>query len=107
MARHIRGDDWEAEVLRSPVPVLVDVYSTLCNPCRALAPLIDRLGGEYGDRAKILKLNLAEGVDIATALGVSSVPTVVAFRGGNEVGRLVGLRSEQQYRRLLEQAGVE
>ncbi|QDV35593.1 thioredoxin family protein [Tautonia plasticadhaerens] len=107
MARQIRGADWEAEVLRSPVPVLVDLYSKHCNPCQALAPLIDRLAGEYGGKAKVLKLNIAEGVEVATALGVSSVPTVVAFRGGNEVGRLVGLRSEQQYRRLLGQAGVE
>ena len=107
MAQELRVADWEAEVLRSPIPVLVDLYSTHCGPCRALAPLIDRLAGEYEGMAKVLKLNTAEGTEIAVGLGITSVPTVVAFRGGNEVGRLVGLRPEQQYRRLLEQAGVE
>ena len=86
--------------------MLVDLYSTYCGPCRALAPLIDRLAGEFEGRAKVVKINTAEGAEIAAALAITSVPTVLAFRGGQEVGRLVGLRPESAYRKLLEQAGV-
>lgn len=106
IAREPREADWEAEVLRSPVPVLVDLYSTYCGPCRALAPLIDRLGAEFEGLAKVVKLKTARGSNVAAALGITSAPTVVAFRGGQEVGRLVGLRPEQEYRGLLSRAGA-
>ncbi|WP_152054386.1 thioredoxin family protein [Tautonia marina] len=106
MPQEIRADDWAAEVVQSPLPVLVDFYSTYCGPCRTLAPLIDRLTSEYEGFAKVLKLDTAERGEIAVALGITSVPTVVAFRDGEEVGRLVGLRPESEYRRLLSQAGV-
>lgn len=106
MPEEIREADWAAEVLQSPLPVLVDFHSTFCGPCRALAPLIDRLTSEYEGFARVLKLNTAEGANIAVALGISSVPTVVAFRDGEEVGRLLGVRPESEYRRLLSRAGV-
>ena len=106
MAREINQSEYEAEVLGSPVPVLLDVYGEHCGPCRQLVPMIDRLAGEYEGRASVLKVEAGENRQLATSLAVSSVPTVVAFRGGQEVGRLVGLRPESAYRKLLEQAGV-
>jgi thioredoxin 1 len=96
MVREINQCEYETEVVGSSVPVLLDVYGEHCGPCRQLAPVIDRLAGEYEGRARVLKVDLA----------VSSVPTVVAFRDGQEVGRLIGLRPESAYRKLLEEAGV-
>jgi thioredoxin 1 len=106
MAREINAAEYEAEVLGSPVPVLLDVYGDYCPPCRQLAPVIDKLAGEYEGRAKLLKVEAGANRELASGLSVSSVPTVLAFRGGKEVGRLVGLRPEAAYRKLLEAAGV-
>jgi thioredoxin 1 len=107
MTREINEAQYEAEVVGSPVPVLLDVYGEHCGPCRQLAPTIDKLAGEYEGRATVLKVEAGANRELAGGLAVSSVPTVVAFQGGKEVGRLVGLRPESAYRKLLEAAGVE
>jgi thioredoxin 1 len=106
MAREISQSEYESEVVGSPVPVLLDVYGEHCGPCRQLAPTIDRLAGEYEGRARVLKVEAGANRELAGSLAISSVPTVVAFRGGEEVGRLVGLRPESAYRQMLEAAGV-
>jgi thioredoxin 1 len=106
MTKEIRSSEWEAEVVQSAVPVLVDVFGTYCPPCRALAPTLDKLASEYAGRAKVVKLDVEADRDLAGGLHVTSVPTVIAFRDGQELGRLVGLRPEGAYRNLLVEAGV-
>jgi thioredoxin 1 len=106
MAKEIRSAEWEVEVVRSEVPVLVDVFGTYCPPCRALAPTLDKLATEYEGRAKVVKVDVEADRELAGGLHVTSVPTVIAFRDGKELGRLVGLRSEGDYRKLLVDAGV-
>jgi thioredoxin 1 len=106
MAREIEATAYPTEVLGSPVPVLLDVYGEHCPPCRQLAPLIDRLAVQYEGRARVLKIEAGANTELAGGLGITSVPTVLAFREGKEVGRLVGLRPEPAYRKLLEAAGV-
>jgi thioredoxin 1 len=106
MAKEIRSTEWEAEVVQSTVPVLVDVFGTYCPPCRALAPTLDKLASEYEGRAKVVKLDVEADRDLAGSLHVASVPTVIAFRDGKELGRLVGLRPERDYHQLLVEAGV-
>jgi thioredoxin 1 len=106
MAREIDQSQYEPEILASPLPVLLDIFGEHCGPCRQLAPLIDRLATDYDGRAKVLKVDAGTNQELAGSLAVSSVPTVVAFRDGREVGRLVGLRPESAYRKLLESAGV-
>jgi thioredoxin 1 len=106
MAKEIRSSEWQAEVVESGVPVLVDVFGTHCPPCRALAPTLDKLASEYDGRARVVKLDVEADRDLAGGLHVTSVPTVIAFREGEEMGRLVGLRPEAAYRKLLADAGV-
>jgi thioredoxin 1 len=106
MAREINAADYETEVLGSPVPVLLDVYGEHCPPCRQLAPVIERLGAQYEGRAKVLKLEAGANRELAGTLAISSVPTVLAFHDGREIGRLVGLRPESAYHKLLGAAGV-
>lgn len=106
MTREIKQDEYEAEVLGSSVPVVLDIYGEHCGPCRQLAPVIDKLAGDYEGRARILKIDAGANPDLAGRLAVSSVPTVVVIQKGQEVGRLVGLRPELAYRKLLEKAGV-
>src|SRR3984957_844344 len=107
MAREINAAENQTAVVGSSVSVLLDIYGEHCPPCRQLAPTIDRLATHYEGRAKVLKLESGANRELAGDLAVSAVPTVVAFRDGKEVGRLVGLRPESAYRKLLEAAGVE
>jgi thioredoxin 1 len=107
MTREINAAQYETEVVGSLVPVLLDIYGEHCPPCRQLAPTIDRLATQYEGRAKVLKVESGANRELAGDLAVSAVPTVVAFRNGKEVGRLVGVRPESAYRKLLEEAGVE
>lgn len=88
------------------MPVLVDIHSTHCGPCRTLAPLIDKLSSDYEGRAKVVKLNTDQNTDVAGSLRVTAVPTVLLFHEGQEVSRLVGLRPEATYRKLLQDVGV-
>lgn len=106
MAREINAVEYEAEVVGSDLPVLLDVYGEHCPPCRQLAPVIDRLAADYEGRASILKIESGANRELVGELGISSVPTLVAYRGGREVGRLVGFRPESAYRKLLGAAGV-
>ena len=106
MAKEIKSAQWEVEVVQSGVPVLVDIFGTYCPPCKALAPTLDKLASEYEGRAKFVKLDVEADQDLAGGLHVTSVPTVIAFRDGKELGRLVGLRPEGAYRKLLLEAGV-
>jgi thioredoxin 1 len=107
MAREINAARYQAEVINSPVPVLLDIYGEHCPPCHQLAPTIEKLAAEYEGRASVLKVEAGANGWLAGDLAVAAVPTVVVFRDGKEVGRLVGIKPESAYRKLLEQAGVE
>jgi thioredoxin 1 len=107
MTREINAAQYEAEVVGSSVPVLLDIYGEHCPPCRQLAPTSDRLALQYEGRAKVLKVESGANRELVGDLAVSTVPTVMAFCNGKEVGRLIGVRAESAYRKLLEEAGVE
>jgi thioredoxin 1 len=94
-------DRFETDVLGSQGPVLVDFFETWCGPCKLLAPIIDRIAA---DGHAVSKVNVSERPDLAIQYGVRSVPTVVIFRGGEEVARFVGLQPERKLRDALEQA---
>ena len=97
----INSGTFRAEVLESPVPVLVDAYSPSCPPCRAAVPVLEELAEEVRDKAKVVKLNAVEEVYLAVALRVNAFPTFLVFKDGNEVARLVGLRSKERLREAL------
>src|SRR5262245_25425884 len=94
--------NWESEVLGSAEPVLVDFWAPWCGPCRMLAPTIEKLAAEFGDRIKVGKLNTDENVNTPGGLRVSSIPTVIFFKGGKEVARLVGVNPEAKFRNEIE-----
>lgn len=89
-ARLIRAEEFEGEVLRAAEPVLVDFYATWCGPCRALAPTLDELAGDLAGRVRIVKLDVDQAPDLAGQYGISSIPCLVVFKGGREVGRVLG-----------------
>ncbi len=93
--------NFEAEVLKSDVPVLVDFTATWCGPCKALAPVVDKLADEYQGKIKVGKLDIDENSAIAQKYGIRSVPTVLVFRGGQKAGIHVGLTNREKLVQLL------
>lgn len=82
---------FEAEVLKSDIPVLLDLWAPWCGPCKALTPIIEKLEAEVGDKAKICKLNIDENPEIASKYSIMSIPTLLIFSKGVVAEQLVGL----------------
>jgi len=84
--------DFESAVLKSEEPVLVDFWAAWCGPCRMIAPIVEDLAGEFGEKAKVLKLDIDANPETPARLGVMSIPTVILFKDGHAVERAVGYR---------------
>jgi thioredoxin 1 len=82
--------NFDAEVLRSEVPVLVDFTATWCGPCRQIAPLVDQIAVEYAGKLKVAKVDIDESPGTAQKFGIRGVPTLYVFKGGELVGKQVG-----------------
>ncbi|HEX6547270.1 MAG TPA: thioredoxin [Candidatus Dormibacteraeota bacterium] len=85
--------DFQARVLEADRPVLVDFWATWCAPCRMIAPVVDELSAEFGDRIRILKMDIDANPQTPGQLGIMSVPTVIIFKDGRPAERTVGYRS--------------
>lgn len=101
-APHLTAEEFAAAVKNSTgKPVMVDFYADWCGPCKAAAPIIDKLAGEYADTITIAKLDVDEHNAVAAQYGVMSIPTVLMFKDGQEVDRKVGFPGESGYRQML------
>ncbi|HEU5318816.1 MAG TPA: thioredoxin [Chloroflexota bacterium] len=96
--------DFARTVLQSTQPVLVDFWAPWCAPCRALAPALEQLAAEYAGRVTIAKLNTDENQRTMVQAGVQGLPTLVLYKGGKEVDRLVGLRPKPHIKQALDRA---
>ena len=96
----ITRDNFEEEVLRSDKPVMIDFWASWCGPCRMLAPTIEAIANERED-IKVGKVNVDDEGALATAFGISSIPTVVVIKDGKETARSVGYRQKEELLAML------
>ena len=93
---------FDQDVLKSEVPVLVDFWAEWCGPCRMIAPALEEISTELGDRVTVAKLNIDENPDIPGRYGVRGIPTMLLFKGGQPVAQKVGAAPRSQIQQWLE-----
>ena len=87
---HVGDADFEAKVLKSNVPVIVDFWATWCPPCRAIAPIYERLSDEYKGKVAFAKMDTDQHQRTSMTYGIQAIPTMVLFKNGKEVDRIIG-----------------
>jgi len=100
-AGQVTAQDFDAEVLKSEMPVLVDFYAEWCGPCKMLSPVIDELSAELDGRVKVVKADVDDVQTIAARFQVMSIPNLILFKGGQVVQQLVGVMTKDQLREKI------
>jgi len=93
----LSNDNFDAEVIQSDVPVMVDFWATWCSPCRMIAPIVEELVGEYEGKIKIAKLDVDSNQDVAMKFKIMSIPNVLFFKGGEVVDQIIGAVPKKQF----------
>lgn len=97
----VTKDNFEQIVLNSKLPVLVDFWASWCGPCRAVSPLIEQLAEEFADKAYIAKVNVDDEGELAAKFRVLSIPTVMLFKNGQMIEKIIGARAKEEFAALI------
>jgi len=95
--------NFDQEVTKAPTPVLVDLWAAWCGPCRVIGPVVEELAESYRGKAKVGKLNVDDHPQVAARFRVMNIPTLLFFKGGQEVDRIVGVVPKEELKRRLDQ----
>lgn len=93
--------NFEQEVIKSEVPVLVDFWATWCMPCLKIAPIVEELSGEYDGKMKFGKVNVEENQTVPQKYGIRSIPTLLIFKGGQVVSQIVGMQAKRNLEKKI------
>ena len=107
MATRVNEENFEKEVLKSEIPVLVEFYSDSCIPCKRLSPILGDLEEEYEDKLKVVKVNVNFDEKLAQDYDVLASPTMVLFKNGEEINRIRGLKKKNEIEEILNIRGVK
>ena len=101
---HVGESDFQAQVLDSAVPVVVDFWAPWCGPCQMIGPIIEELAGEYGEKVKFVKVNTDDARNVAIKYGIMGIPTLKIFKGGKEVSSVSGALPKQHLKEFIDKA---
>ena len=93
---HTSDSDWDSDVLQADKPVLVDYWAEWCGPCKMIAPILDEIADEYGDRLKICKLDIDANQETPPKYGIRGIPTLMLFKDGDVAATKIGALSKSQ-----------
>lgn len=94
--------NWDGEVLKSSDVVMVDFWAVWCGPCQMVAPIVDELAQEYQGKLKVMKLNTDDAPEVAGKYQIMSIPSILFFKGGQVVEKIVGARPKQQFKQIID-----
>lgn len=98
---NLNNQNFEEEVLKSELPVLVDFYATWCGPCKMIAPVISKIAEEYKGKVKVGKVNVDEENELAMKYQIQNIPTLILFKDGEPVNSLIGLNSKSEIENII------
>lgn len=101
--QNISDATFNAEVLQSPVPVLIDFWAPWCGPCKAIAPVVDELAQEYAGKLKVVKMNVDDNQATPASYGVRSIPNLLVFKGGTVANQVVGAVPKAQLKKAIDE----
>ncbi len=103
MAGTVNDSNFEMEVLKSELPVLVDFWAPWCGPCRAIAPVIEELAQEYAGKVKVVKMNVDENPSTPSRYGIRAIPTLILFKNGEVVSQVTGAVAKGNLKAMIDE----